>query len=143
MQCALVALTCRKWVRLLAAFAAATTAAGGAASRWRWMEGGGAPTSAPARQIQPAAAYASARCDKIVTAAHVATLQHKGVVVIDDCLSAEELRSVAAGSSARACLRACALVSMSPSLTLSVSGQRSGRFVRWPRRKAVSRTMHS
>ena len=62
----------------------------------RGMEGGAASTSAPARQIQPAGAYASVRCEGIITATHVATLQQKGVVVIDDCLSAKDLRDVAA-----------------------------------------------
>jgi len=49
-----------------------------------------------ARQIQPAAAYASARSDGLVTPEHAAELQKRGVVVIDDILSAEELAACAA-----------------------------------------------
>eukprot|EP01043_Picozoa_sp_COSAG02_P058232 COSAG02_NODE_7213_length_3115_cov_2.587202_4_plen_459_part_00 len=59
------------------------------------MEGGGG-ASAPARQIQPADAYASVRSEGVITSAHVVTLQQRGVVVIDDCLLAAELRDVAA-----------------------------------------------
>lgn len=65
----------------------------------RTMEGTGEAStvaSAPARQIQPADVYASARCQGIVTSAHVAALQQKGVVVIDGCLSPEELRDITA-----------------------------------------------
>lgn len=49
------------------------------------------PPTAPARQIVPACAYEWPASNALITAEHVATLNSRGMVVIDAALTAEQL----------------------------------------------------